>query len=77
MLLRWTLLLVLAYFIYRSVRNLIDASLGPGQQRQKFQRRSRHMAESERPPQREMAVPRDRSDAQTEADIEDAKWTDL
>ncbi|GMQ82306.1 MAG: hypothetical protein BMS9Abin05_1753 [Rhodothermia bacterium] len=77
MLFKWTLLLVLAYFIYRSLRNLIDASLRGGQPQQKFQKRSRPMAERERPPEREMAVPRERSGAQTDADIEDAKWTDL
>ncbi len=77
MLFKWFLLLIIAYFIYRSLGNLINASLGRGQQTQEFQRRSRPMAERERPPQREMAVPHERSDAQTEADIEDAKWTDL
>jgi hypothetical protein len=70
-------LLIIAYFIYRSLRNLINASLGGGQQQQNFQRRSRPMPERERPQQRESVVPRERSDVRSDADIEDAKWKDL
>lgn len=77
MLFKWLLLLIIAYWIYRSLGNLINVSPGGRQQRREFQRRSRPMAERERPSQREMAVPRERSDVPTDADIEDAKWTDL
>ncbi len=77
MLFKWLLLLIIAYWIYRSLGNLINVSPGGRQQRREFQRRSRPMPERERPPQREMAVPREQSDVPTDADIEDAKWTDL
>ena len=67
-------LFALAYFIYRSLRNLVDASLGQGKRQQKFDRNDGIRRERE-----DAARPVDRPQPQTEEqeNIEDARWKDL
>jgi len=75
MLLKFIFLLVIALLIYRSVRNLIQVSLGREEQRNRFEQR---FSGAQRPPDRtEPRAPEHRSRAAQNEDIEDARWRDL
>ena len=73
---KWFFLFVLAYFIYRTLRNLIDASLGGAQEKQQFQRHRQRANVRERSPRQEQSAEASHPD-EPRSDVEDAKWTDL
>jgi hypothetical protein len=75
MLLKFFFLLVIALMIYRSVRNLIQVSLGREEHRNRFEQRQ---SGSQRSADRtEPRAPEHRTRAVQNEDIEDARWRDL
>ncbi len=73
---KWFFLFVLAYFIYRTLRNLIDASLGGAPNRQQFQRHRQRENVRDRSPRQEQSAEASHRD-EPHSDVDDAKWTDL
>lgn len=73
---KWFFLFVLAYFVYRTLRNLIDASLGRAPNRQQFQRHRQRVNVRDHSPRQEQSAEASHQD-ESRADVEDAKWTDL
>ena len=73
---KWFFLFVLAYFIYRTLRNLIYASLGGAPDRQRFQRHRQRANVRDRSPRQEQSTEAAHRD-ESRSDVEDAKWTDL
>jgi len=73
---KWLFLLALAYYIYRTLRNLVDASLRGTPDRQQFQRHHQRANERVRSPRQEQSAKTSSRD-ERRSDVEDAKWTDV
>ena len=72
MLLKWLFLLILAWYIYRAVGNLINALLGKRKPPQRIRR-----PESRVPEERAANTSDDHSDRIEQRDVEDARWKDV
>jgi hypothetical protein len=77
MLTKFLFLLILAYFVYRTVQNLITASLGNEAERRRFQRRSNPGNRAQDIRTTGHAPDPRVSHRPPPEDIEDARWRDL
>jgi len=74
---KFLFLLILAYFIYRTVQNLIHASLGNEAERRRFERRSNSDDRAQEVRTTSRAPDPRVSHRPSPEDIEDARWRDL